>query len=490
LGLAAAAAVLLGLVSGWWTPRGPVTTTEALAAIGLGLLVGGFAGRVMRSRWAMLLAPVVFVGTFELVRAGTSGPLVDGIHLGSTLGILAFVLGRGLHGILVLLPMLLGVALGAALSRRRDGTTPVRHGWAGVFRWARVGVTVLVALGVVALAAGISRPASTDPITGPGGEAIDGSIAELSTVDVEGHELALMIRGSSMANPVLLHLAGGPGGSDVGAMRLHGGALEDAFTVVTLDQRGAGKSYPALDPTSTLTADAAVQDVITVTEHLRDRFGQDKIYLLGNSWGTLVGVLAAQQHPELFRAFIGAGQMVSIRETDQMFYTDTLAWARSTGRTGLAETLTANGPPPYSDVRDYEPVTLNEGEVNAYDHSHNAEGAGGFSESIFVQEYSLMEKLHVGAAALDVLVAMYPGLQNIDLRVDVPRLEVPVYLVQGRYEARGRAEPAEQWFAALSAPSKQLVVLATSGHRPLFEQPEQFATVMTETVLAQTRTGD
>ena len=471
---------MLGLVSGWWTPRGPVTTPEALATIGLGLLVGGFTGRVMRSRWAMLLAPV---------RAGTSGPLVDGIHLGSTLGVLAFVLGRGLHGILVLLPMLLGVALGAADSRRRDGSTPVRHGWAGAFRWARVGGTVLVALAVVALAAGISRPASTDPITDPGGEAIDGSIAELSTVDVDGHELSLMFRGSSMANPVLLHLAGGPGGSDVGAMRLHGGALEDAFTVLTLDQRGAGKSYPALDPTSTLTADAAVQDVITVTNHLRDRFGQDKIYLLGNSWGTLVGVLAAQQHPELFRAFVGAGQVVSIRETDQIFYADALAWARSTGRTGLAETLTANGPPPYSDVRDYEPVTLNEGEVNAYDHSH-AEGVGGFSESIFVREYSLLEQLHLGAAALDVLVAMCPGLQDIDFRVDVPRLQVPVYLVQGRYEARGRAELAEQWFAALSAPSKQLVVLATSGHRPLFEQPEQFVTVMTETVLAQTRPGD
>jgi len=61
-----------------------------------------------------------------------------------------------------------------------------------------------------------------------------------------------------------------------------------------------------------------------------------------------------------------------------------------------------------------------------------------------------------------------------------------VYLLQGRHEARGRAEPAEQWFRLLDAPRKRLIPFATSGHRPPFEQPDRFHAVLTETVLPET----
>lgn len=76
-----------------------------------------------------------------------------------------------------------------------------------------------------------------------------------------------------------------------------------------------------------------------------------------------------------------------------------------------------------------------------------------------------------------------PGLQNIDFRKTVTRLNVPVYFVQGRYEVRGRAEPFAQWFKMLNAPSKQMIIFATSGHQPLFEQPRQFRDFMVNTVL-------
>ncbi|MEO8969569.1 MAG: alpha/beta hydrolase [Solirubrobacteraceae bacterium] len=488
LGLAVAAAVLFGLVTGWWTPRGPITTAQVLVTIGGSLLVGVFAGLVMRTRWAMLLAPVVFVAVFELVRINTAGPLVDGIHLGSTLGIIAFALGRGLHGVLAVVPMLLGVTFGAAIARRLHPTGPPRHGWGQAGVWTRRGVTALVTVAMVALSVAIVRPASTDPILGAGGHPLPGSVAELTRVKIGGHSLAMMIRGRSRTNPVLLFLAGGPGAGEMGAMRRHGQALEQKFTVVTLDQRGAGKSYDQLDPTSTLTLAGAVSDTVGVTNYLRGRFHQNKIYVLGNSWGTILGVLAVQQHPELYRAFIGAGQMVSVRETDRTFYADTLAWARRTGHTGLVDTLTANGPPPYADVRKYEPALLTyENQVYPYDHRPNAESGGGYSTNIFVNEYSLMEQLHGFAGFIDVFAKLYPQLQNIDLRTQANQLKVPVYLIEGRHEARARAQLARQWFRTLRAPQKKLIVVDTSGHRPLFEQPKLFSTVMTDTVLAQTR---
>ena len=151
-----------GLVLGLFVPRGPVSAFEGLAAMCLGLLAGIAAGLLLRSRWAMLVAPVTFAVVFELVRLGASGPTVDGIHLGSTYGILAFATGRGVLGMLTLLPTLLGAALGAALARRRLPTARPQRGFlSGVGLWLRRGVAITTGLLLVAMAAFVARPAAT-----------------------------------------------------------------------------------------------------------------------------------------------------------------------------------------------------------------------------------------------------------------------------------------------------------------------------------------
>ena len=477
-----------GVLAGWWTPRGPITTVQALTAIAVSLAVGALGGWWTRNRWAMLVTPVIFAAVFELVRAPTVGPLVDGIRLGGggAFGILALVLGRGLHALLTLLPLILGAAIGAGSARHHIEGRQDTHGWVRAGLVARRVTAGVVGVALLALTVGISRPAGTDPILTNAGNPMAGSIAELIRVPIGGHDQALMIRGASIDKPVLLFLPGGPGGTELGAMRRHGQDLEQDFVVVTWDQRGTGKSYDNLDPTSTLTLQQAVSDTIEVTNYLRNRFGQDKIYLLGQSWGTILGVLAVQQHPELYRAYIGVGQMVDPRETDGVFYRDTLAWARRTGNTALIARLTASGAPPYTDMLDYEPTLTNSEDIYPYDHTNNSEGAGGFSENLFVNEYTLMEQLHAFAGFFDVFTVMYPQLQSIDFRTSAAHLSVPVYLMEGRFEAPGRLGPAQQWFNLLDAPTKQWITFDTSGHRPLFEQPDLFHQVMLDTVLAHT----
>ncbi len=475
-----------GLVAGWWTPRGPLSAVEGFAALGLGLLVGVVLGFRLRSRWAMVLAPATFAVVFELTRLGLSGPTVDGIHLGSTYGLIAFVVGRGVHGLLGLLPLVLGASAGAALARRSTpGARPPRGPLSSLGLWTRRGVAATTALVLVALAALVARPATTEPITDAAGRPVAGSVAELTRVEIGGHRLAVMLRGRDVRNPVLLVLAGGPGGSELGAVRRHGSALEDDFVVATYDQRGAGKSYDQIDPISTLTLDQAVTDALEVTDYLRHRFGQDKVYLAGQSWGTILGVLAVQRRPDLYAAFIGVGQMVTPAETDQIFYRDTLAWARQEEDSGLVDRLRESGPPPYVDMLDYEPALSFETEVYPYDHTGNSEGAGAMSENIFIGEYTLLEQLHLLGAFMDTFSVLYPQIQGVDLRTQAASLEVPVYLAQGLHEAPGRSGPAEEWFDLLQAPSKQLVTFDTSGHRPLWEQPGQFQDLMA-TVVAET----
>jgi pimeloyl-ACP methyl ester carboxylesterase len=473
-----------GLAAGWWTPRGPLTSGAAIASMLISLAVGGVGGFASGSRWAMLLAPVTFAAVFELVRLGVDGPMVDGIHA-SMYGAIALVTGRGFHALLSLVPLALGAAVGAGVtrSRRTDGASPARR-WAQLARRAGAVVT---ALGLVALTAGLARPATTAPITGPDGEPVPGSVAELTTVEVGGHELGLMIRGTSTDNPVLLILAGGPGGSEFGAMRRHLPELEEHFTVVTWDQRGSGTSYAALDPTDTVTLDGYVSDTIELTNHLRERFDTEEIYLLGQSWGTTLGVLAVQQRPDLYRAFIGTGQMVSQQASDRIFYDDTVAWATRAGDEALLDQLRSAGPPPYGSMLPYETALANEQAVYPYDHSGNSEGAAQMSENLLVPEYTLIDQVHIIGAFMDTFAALYPQLQDIDFRASATEFEIPLYFVQGAHEARGRAEPFAEWYSMIQAPAKDLAVLDTSGHRPLWEQPDEFMEFMVGTVLEQTR---
>lgn len=87
-----------------------------------------------------------------------------------------------------------------------------------------------------------------------------------------------------------------------------------------------------------LRALAAI-DALAVTDHLRERFGQDQIYVTSQAWGATLRVLAVREPPELYGAFIGTGQVVSQRETDKTIYTDANDWAHTTGRDGLVDTV-------------------------------------------------------------------------------------------------------------------------------------------------------
>jgi proline iminopeptidase len=103
-----------------------------------------------------------------------------------------------------------------------------------------------------------------------------------------------------------------------------------------------------------------------------------------------------------------------------------------------------------------------------------------------VPENDLMDQVNGLRAFLDTFSVLYPQLQGIDFRHDVPSLEVPVYVITGAHEARGRASLAREWFDALEAPAKEWIVFEHSGHRPSFEEPSRFVEVM-QRVLDETR---
>jgi pimeloyl-ACP methyl ester carboxylesterase len=435
-----------GVTAGLWTPRGPLTGAEALASIVISAGVGVLAGRVTRSRWAIPAAPAGYAVAFELTRLSVSGPSVD-LPQASTLGILVLLTGRGLHGLLALLPM----AVGAAYGHRRPSPTRPRRIAGRITAGLAATLTLVVAVAV-------AIPARTP--------AIPGGVAELARVG----DLGVMIRGRSARLPVLLYVPGAPGGSETGTMRNRLSGLEDHFVVATLDRRGGGASAGGLGREAAITVDTEVADILAVTDHLRQRFGQDRIVLLGHSGGSIPAVLSAHRHPERYRAYVGTGQAVDLRASDQLFYTDVLAWARAEGRDDVVSQLERQGPPPWPDVYDYETFQL---------YGTQAHGLPDPPIELDVPEYDLLRKAHFMTTMLDTWDALYPRMQDVDLHRDVPALTVPAYFVQGGREMRGLAVEFASWYAALRSPDKRLVTFPDAGHRPMAEEPDRFVTTLT-----------
>ncbi len=176
-------------------------------------------------------------------------------------------------------------------------------------RWARraVGIALACLVGLLGLLLYWSYPGKPQPFLDERGRPLPGSIFEKISVPINGVDQAMIIKSRDAALPVLLYLHGGT--PDYFLTQDYPTHLEDAFTVVWWDRRGAGLSYRVGIPPITL--EQLIADTLAVTDHLRHRFGQDKIYLLGHSEGTFIGIQVAARAPERYHAYIAVAQMAN-----------------------------------------------------------------------------------------------------------------------------------------------------------------------------------
>jgi pimeloyl-ACP methyl ester carboxylesterase len=326
-------------------------------------------------------------------------------------------------------------------------------------RWAVLGAFVVVA----ALAVAASQLfAATPPILGADGTPLPGSIATLEKVNLGGSQQWITIRGKDVTKPVLLYLGiGGPGAGGFPASALTLKPLEDHFVVVNWDQPGTGKSYGAV-PISTLTVNRFVSDAHELTQLLRARFHQDKIYVLGLSWGTILGTKLVQQYPDLFYAYVGTGQMVNTTENDRLGYQLAIELAAERGDTKTVDTLRRNGPPPYA----------GEGMATKYMAYNNVlfdhMGSLRIEQVLvlvpqFAREYGFVDKVNFARGLIDSYPVLYPQLRDLDFTTQAPKVDVLMYFLVGRRDVNAVASLVERYYTVLDAPHKELIWL-DSGH--------------------------
>jgi pimeloyl-ACP methyl ester carboxylesterase len=315
------------------------------------------------------------------------------------------------------------------------------------------------------------------------GQRLSEGIASLEQVRLGGVDQWLLLRGRSVHNPLLLYLSGGPGGSEMAWVRHFNAPLEDHFLVVQWDQRGAAKSYAALRERDGLTVEQFVSDASELLELLTSRFGQQKVFLVGHSWGSILGVLLAQRRPERLHAYVGTGQQVNFLENDTVSHLRAYELATRYDDYKALARLERIGPPPYTGPdlgrRYMTLVSL------ASRYSGRRDILPEMLSSVLkAPEYSLRDKVHFFLGLRDTFPLVYPQLAGINLEAQVPRLEVPVWFLLGREDYVTPSEIAARYFEKLEAPRKTLLWFEHSGHSPPFEEPEKFNTVLAQQVRA------
>lgn len=330
--------------------------------------------------------------------------------------------------------------------------------------------------------------AYTPPILGENGKPLVGSIAVLEKVTLGGSNQWITIRGKNRNNPVLLFLAGGPGGTQLAATREQLKKLEDNYVVVNWEQPGAGKSMKAI-PLKSITPERYISDGHELTQYLCQRFKQKKIYVLGESWGSALGILLVQRYPELFSAFIGTGQMVAFAETEVRDYELSLKMAKEQGDTKLVEKLKKQGLPPYYG----KDVVWKVSSYNQYLEDYMTKnpkierpGYNTFSD-LAGPEYGLYDKVNFLLGLVTTFNHVYPQLYNVDLRKQAIKLDVPVYFIEGRHDIDAPPALTEEYFNALKAPHKEFIWFEHSGHSPWRNQRDKFVDLMVNLVLKETK---
>jgi pimeloyl-ACP methyl ester carboxylesterase len=349
-----------------------------------------------------------------------------------------------------------------------------------------VAAVFLFALLILAALLLACSPGTAEPFLDEHGCMLEGSISEKVFVPINGVKQGMFIKSKSASNPVLLYLHGGM--PDYFLTQRYPTGLEELFTVVWWEQRGSGLSFNASISPEMMTLEQMIADTLEMTNYLRRRFSQEKIFLMGHSGGTFIGIQAAARAPELYRAYLGVAQMSYQLKSEKLAYDYMLKQFKAMGNRKMIQkledapvTMTDGTPVAYLKLRDKAMHSLGIGTIREM-HSIIT---GIFLPSLLCREYTLREKLKMwlGKSRSGVSI-LYDTMMSTDLSKVVSRIDLPVYFFEGIFDYTCSFTEAKAYFEKLKAPLKGFYIFEHSAHSPLFEEPEKMLRILRDDILA------
>ena len=326
-------------------------------------------------------------------------------------------------------------------------------------------------------------PGEITPVKDENGKEVEGSIAEKTFVTINGVRTGMFIRGYSERNPVLLFIHGGPGMPEYFLNTSYPNGLEKYFTVVYYDQRGSGLSYESDIPQETFTMDQLVEDAVAVTNYLRERFGQDKIYLLGHSWGSSIGIETAFKHPELYKAYIGMSQVGYNEKAKKQAYEYLADYYEKQKNDGMVKKINK-----YWDGNSWNPTGI------VWDESLHRAGVGTTRDmrttarGIFLpvmrdRQYTVKEKMNIWIGRISSQKSSLHNADDKNYIESMNEFRIPIYFFSGAYDYNLSFEVSREYLDRIKAPVKGFYLFENSAHSPLFEEPQKGILYITQDVL-------
>ena len=303
-------------------------------------------------------------------------------------------------------------------------------------------------------------PEKTPPITKSSGN----SISTIEYVDIGGINQCILIRSRDIHNPLLLFLHGGPGMPMMYMAHEFQKPLEDHFTVVQWDRRGAGKTYARneVSPES-MNVRQLLQDAYDLIDTLRDRFGQEKIYLVGHSFGSYIGSIMVSEKPELFNAYLSIGQVVNESRARALQKNFIQRMAEQSNQDEIVSQLNE------------EDISL---ESWLFEFGGELKNSTTFFPLIWSglrsPEYTLMDAITLAAGSSFSSNSMQYNVLNGEVGDEILEYKVPVFFFVGQHDYTTPHELITEYYHIIEAPQKKIYYFQNAAHFPFFEEPEAF----------------
>ncbi|MDR2083451.1 MAG: alpha/beta hydrolase [Bacteroidales bacterium] len=331
----------------------------------------------------------------------------------------------------------------------------------------------------------INSPGRLNPLTDNNGKVIEGSLTEKNGLQIGHIKQGFFIRSENPDNPVILFLHGGPGSPELPMIEVSekNNRLEKYFTVCYWDQRAAGMTYSKDIDTADITVSQFVEDTREITEYLINRFGKEKIYIMGHSWGSYLGIKVVEKYPEYYHAFIGIGQVTNQHLSEQLAYHYMMEHAKAINDKKVIKALNKYDP----NAKDFPTqkylISTRTSSMNKYGIgiTHN-----NFSMRTFVKDlvkfkgYTLSEKVRYAKGSIFSLKHVFYYVINDNLFESSTLFEVPIYIIHGLYDYQVSYKLAKEWINFIEAPDRELYTFENSAHSPNTEEPEKFVEVVRE----------
>ncbi|MEQ8362003.1 MAG: alpha/beta hydrolase [Cyclobacteriaceae bacterium] len=330
----------------------------------------------------------------------------------------------------------------------------------------------------------LKSPGKPQPISDQEGKKIDDSISKIESVLLGGIEQYLIIRGADSIKPVLLFLHGGPGSPEFSFLKNPNLELEKNYTVIYWEQRGAGKSYSSGIPSNTMTLSQLISDTRELSLFLKKRFKREKIFLMGHSWGSLLGIMTAHKYPELFHAYIGIGQVSNQYEAEKV----SLEWVRERAKyfdeeksqQELGAISLPNKSATNQEWLNY--LLVERSYVNKYGGGMTRERFDTWSNTgrliIDTKEYTIVDKIKFLKGNFYSMEHLWDDQIEINLFTLIDSLQVPTFFLHGRYDYMTPLVVSKPFIDHLKAPHKLLYIFENSAHSPFLDEPEKFNSVI------------